>query len=53
VAVREGRLHGVVADRFHRGDADFALADLQHFLARPVALHFRRRRIHAQQLERH
>ena len=31
---------------------DVALAGLQHFLARAVALHFGRRRIDAHQLER-
>src|SRR5471032_2916594 len=51
VAVGEGRLHRVVADRVQRGNADFALAHLQNFLALSVAAHFGRWRVHAQQLE--
>src|SRR5471032_949488 len=52
VAVGEGRLHRVVADRVQRRDADVALAHLQNLLALPVTAHFGRWRIHAQQFER-
>ena len=48
VPVREGRLDRVIADLLDIGDADFAFAQLQHFLARAVALHFSRWRIHTQ-----
>src|SRR6202008_4073279 len=51
VAVREGRLDRVVPDRLEGDDLDLALARLQHFLARAVALHFRRRRVDPHQLE--
>jgi hypothetical protein len=51
VAVGKGGLHGVVAHHLEVFDADVALAGLQHFLARAVALHFGRRRIHAHQLK--
>ena len=52
VAVGETRQDRVVADRLERRDLDLALARLQDLLPRPVALHFRRRRIDAHQLER-
>jgi hypothetical protein len=51
VAIAEGRLHGVVADRLEVGQFDIALARLQHFLARAVALHLGRGRVDAHQLE--
>src|SRR5664279_2325962 len=52
VAVGKARQHGVVADRLERRHADVALARLQHFLPRAVALDLGRRRIDAHQLER-
>ena len=52
VAVGEARQDGVVADRLERADLDLALSRLQDLLARPVALHFRRGRVDAHQLER-
>ena len=52
MAIRGGQLDCVVADLLDVGDADFALAKLQHFLARAVALHFGRWRIHAQIFKR-
>src|SRR5689334_24496592 len=52
MAVAEDRLHGIVADRLQVDQLDLALAGLQHFLARAVALHLGRWRIDAHQLER-
>ncbi|MNT56491.1 hypothetical protein D3C72_1937940 [compost metagenome] len=52
MAVGKADQDRVVADRLDRVDADLALAGLQHFLPRAVALDFSGRRIHAQQLER-
>ena len=40
VAVAEGRLHTIVANRLQAEYADMALAGLQDFLPRAVALHF-------------
>ena len=37
MAVREHRLHRVIADRFQARDRDLALTDLQHFLAGAVS----------------
>ncbi|MCY1376627.1 hypothetical protein D9M69_641350 [compost metagenome] len=48
MAVVEGQLQGVVAGRFQPGQADVQLAVLEDGLA--VALHLRRRRVHAQEL---
>ena len=52
MAVRKARLDCVMADLGERGDRDFALAGLQHFLARAMAHDFGRRAVDAHQLER-
>src|SRR5438876_10408248 len=49
VTVGELRPDGVVADRLEFRDRDFALADLQRFLAGPVPAHIRRGRVNAEE----
>src|SRR5580765_3725638 len=52
VAVGKDGLDGVVANRLQAVQTNLALAGLQHLLPRAVALHLRRWRIDAHQLER-
>src|SRR5512138_1798604 len=52
VPVGEHRLDRVRAYRLDGPDLDVALARLQHFLSRPMAAHFRRRRVDTQELVR-
>src|SRR4030095_10788614 len=49
VTVRKSRTQRIVAHRLDVGDRYIALADLQGFLSRPMAAHFGRRRIDAQE----
>ena len=50
VAIGEGGLYRVGADRLDMLDLDILLADLQDLLARPMAAHFRGRRVDPQKL---
>ena len=52
VSVGKLGTYRIVADGFHFGDRDLALADLQRFLAGPVATHFGGWRIDSQELIR-
>ena len=52
VSIGECQLDSVVTHGFDRLNFDIFFAGLQRFLARPVAAHLGRRRLHAQQLVR-
>src|SRR5450759_3862931 len=48
VTIRKFELDGIRANRLDSLDRDVLLANLEHFLPRPMAAHFRRRRKDAQ-----